>query len=218
MKTQLREHQIEQAIALLRRGGLVVFPTDTVYGIGANSEDDEAVVKMYEVKGRPASKAFQLLLSDPTAIASVAREVPEVAWRLVERFFPGPLTLVLKKAPQVSTVITAGGDTVAVRMPKHPIPLAIIRGLGTPLAASSANISGQPSPIMASEVSRLIAEKVDLVIDGGRCPQAIDSTVVDLTAELPRILREGAISRQVIEAICGHVLGKSEAREEGNRS
>jgi L-threonylcarbamoyladenylate synthase len=197
--------QVEPAIEVLRRGGVVVFPTDTVYGLGANPFDEQAVVKIYRIKQRPRHLALPLLLSDKSELMRVASTVPDVAWRLAGRFFPGGLTLVLSKAPLVPHTV-APGDTVAVRVPHHHIPLALIRGLGTPLIGTSANLWGRPSPVTVEEVWGQLVDKVDLVIDGGRCPGGIESTVVDVTAEVPRILRYGAVSREELEEVCGCCL------------
>jgi len=196
------EQQIEQAIEILKRGGIVAFPTDTVYGLGANALDEGAVLRVYEAKGRPRHLALPLLLADISQIGAVARPVPEIAWRLAQRFLPGGLTLVLHKASSVSTVVSGGGEKIAVRVPNHPVPLALIEGLGAPITGTSANLTGSPSPDTAEEVHQQMGDRVDLVIDGGRCPGGMDSTVLDLTGETPRILREGAISRGEIERVC----------------
>ena len=196
------EQQIEQAIEILKKGGIVAFPTDTVYGLGASALDEEAVARVYEAKGRPRHLALPLLLADISQIAAVARPVPEIAWRLAQRFLPGGLTLVLHKASSVSTVVSGGGEKIAVRVPNHPVPLALIEGLGAPITGTSANLTGSPSPDTAEEVHQQMGDRVNLVIDGGRCPGGMDSTVLDLTGETPRILREGAISREEIERVC----------------
>jgi L-threonylcarbamoyladenylate synthase len=194
--------QIEQAIDILKRGGIVAFPTDTVYGLGANCLDDTAVAKVYEAKKRPRHLALPLLLSHISQIESTAQSVPEIGWRLAQRFFPGALTLVLYKAPWVSSVLTGGEDKVALRVPDHPVPIALIQGLGAPITGTSANITGSPSLLTAEEVREQMGDRVDLVIDG-RCPGGRDSTVLDVTGEVPWILREGAISREEIEEVCG---------------
>lgn len=196
------EEQIEQAIAILKKGGIVAFPTDTVYGLGANALDDDAVTKVYRAKKRPRHLALPLLLSDISQIASVARDVPDMAWQLAQRFLPGGLTLVLHKASAVSSVVSGGGHTIAVRVPDHPVPMALIKGLGAPITGTSANLSGSPSPLTAQEVYRQMGDWVDLIIDG-RCPGSVDSTVLDLTGDVPAVLREGAISKEEIERVCG---------------
>lgn len=201
------EGQVKEAIRILKEGGVVAFPTDTVYGIGAVADNDSALNRIFEIKGRPRAKPLQVFLSDVQHLSSVAREISETAWRLAEALLPGGLTLVLWKQPWLSGIITAGGDTVAVRIPDHPVPLALVRGLGSPLAATSANLSGQPAPVEADEVRRQLGESVALIIDAGRCPQAKESTVLDLTAEVPRILREGAVPREAIETALGVRVG-----------
>ncbi len=195
--------QIQQAIETLRRGGIVAYPTDTVYGLGASALDDGAVAKVYEAKGRPRHLALPLLLSSVSQIAVVATDVPEIAWRLAERFLPGGLTLILHKAPTVSSIITGGSDRIALRVPNHPVPIAIIEGLGAPVTGTSANLSGCRSSVTPQEVHRQLGDRVDLIIDGGRCPGGIDSTVVDLTEEAPKMLRQGAVRREEIEHVCG---------------
>jgi len=200
--TIVRE-QIDQAIDILRKGGIVAFPTDTVYGLGANAADDGAVVKVYEVKGKPRHLPIPLLLGYVSQITTVARDVPEIAWRLAQHFLPGGLTLVLYKSPSVSSLITGEGEKVAVRVPDHPIPIALIEGLGAPITGTSANITGSPNLMTAQDVHCQIGDRVDLIIDGGRCPGGIASTVLDLTGEAPRILREGAISREEIKRVGG---------------
>lgn len=193
--------QVEQAINVLKRGGIVAFPTDTVYGLGASALDDDAVARVYEAKRRPRHLALPLLLSHISQIESVAQFVPEIAWRLAERFFPGALTLVLYKAPEVSSVVTGGGNKVALRVPNHPVPIALIQGLGTPITGTSANITEGPSLLTAEEVRRQMGDRVDFIIDGD-CPGGMDSTVLDVTGVMPRILREGAISRDEINRFC----------------
>ena len=179
---------------LLRSGEVVAFPTDTVYGVGAHAFQPEAVAALYAVKNRPTTKAIPILVAQIEDMARVARHVPAVAWELAERFWPGALTLVLPRAEQIPSVVTAGGDTVAVRYPDHPTPLVLMRSAGAPLAATSANLSGQPSPTSALQVAEQLAGRVRLIIDGGRCPGGVPSTVVDLSVEPPRLLRAGAIS------------------------
>jgi len=194
--------QVEQAIDILKKGGIVAFPTDTVYGLGASCLDDSAVSKVYEAKKRPYHLALPLLLSHISQIESTAQSVPEICWRLAQHFLPGALTLVLNKAPWVSSMLTGGEDKVALRVPNHPVPIALIQGLGAPITGTSANITGSLSLLTAEEVREQMGDRVDLVIDG-RCPGGVDSTVLDLTGEAPTILREGAISRDEIERVCG---------------
>ena len=196
------QQQVEDGISILRQGGLVAFPTDTVYGLGASAYLPQAVEKVYQVKQRPRDRALPLLLADISQISEVAYPVSQVAWRLARAFLPGALTLVLPKSKSVPDIITAGGKTVAVRVPAHPIPVALARGLGTPIVGTSANISGQPSPLTAGEVSIQFGNKMEIIIDGGRCPGGKESTVVDVTGEVPVMLREGAIAREKLRQVC----------------
>jgi L-threonylcarbamoyladenylate synthase len=203
------QRQIEKGIAILRRGGLVAFPTDTVYGLGASMTLPQAVARIYAVKSRPQSMALPLLVASTAQVSAVAQQVPSVAWRLIERFWPGALTIVLHRSEAVPLIVTGGEATVAVRIPAHPIPIALIEGLGTPIIGTSANLSGHPSPLTAEEVHSQLGNKVDLIIDGGRCPGQ-ESTIVDVTGETPVIRRAGAISREEIEQVIGRVLLKKE--------
>lgn len=197
------EGQVEFAIEILRRGGLVAYPTDTVYGLGANPLDEVAVARVYEVKGRPRHVGLPLLIGSVSQLESVASDVPDVAWLLAEHLLPGALTLVLRKSPSVPAIVSGGRETIAVRVPNHPVPIALVEGLGTPLVGTSANLSGRPSPVTAEEVRGQLGGRVDHVIDGGRCPGGVDSTVIDLTEKEPRIAREGAVSREEIQRACG---------------
>ena len=197
------EKQIELAIATLKKGGIVAYPTDTVYGLGADPLNAQAVAKIYKVKRRPHNLPLPLLLAEKSDLQKVASVVPEIAWQLAERFLPGGLTLVLKKSPWVPDIVTAGGDTIAVRIPNHPVSIALIRGLGNPIVGTSANLSGSPSPFTAEEVRQQLGDAVDLIIDGGRCPGGIESTVLDVSGEVPTLVREGAIPKSELEKICG---------------
>jgi L-threonylcarbamoyladenylate synthase len=184
------------AVKLLRSGQVVAFPTDTVYGIGAHSGIAGAVAALYEVKERPAEKAIPLLLSAADDLAWVADPVPDLAWRLAARFWPGALTLVLPKGPAVIEAVSAGPG-VAVRVPDYPPVQALIRLLGTPLAVTSANLSGAPSPVTAQDVVAQLGGRLPLVLDGGPCRGGVPSTVLDLTADPPRILRAGALAPDI---------------------
>jgi L-threonylcarbamoyladenylate synthase len=185
---------IRHARRRLRSGEMVAFPTDTVYGVGAHAFRPEAVAALYRAKNRPTSKAIPVLVARVEDLAQVARQVPAIAWELAERFWPGGLTLVLPRAEIVPRVVTAGGDTVAIRCPDHPIPLALGDAIGAPLAATSANLSGQASPTTARQVVAQLDGRVPLIIDGGECPGGVSSSVVDLSLSRPRLLRAGAIS------------------------
>ncbi len=197
------QKQVEQAISVLKQGGVAAFPTDTVYGVGAAINIEQAVAKVYQIKGRPLSRALPILLADKSQIAEVAKVVPPLAWLLADKFLPGALTIVLPKAESIPDIVTGGGNTVAVRIPAHPVPIALVRGLGVPIAGTSANLSGQPSALTSQEAHIQLDNKVDMIIDGGRCPGGQESTLVDLTGETPVILREGAISREELsDAYC----------------
>ena len=192
--------QIERGIAILKGGGVVAFPTDTVYGLGACADNEAAVARIFELKRRPRNTALPLLLADKAQISQVALSVPPIARRLIDKFLPGALTLVLPRASAVLDIVTAGGSTVAIRIPDHPVPVALARELG-PIAATSANLSGQPSALTAAEVYNQFGDKIDMVIDGGRCPRGEESTIVDVSGPTPVLLREGAISRQELEEV-----------------
>jgi L-threonylcarbamoyladenylate synthase len=196
------QQQVEQAISILKQGGVVAFPTDTVYGLGACISITQAVERVYQVKGRLRSMALPLLLADKSQIGEVAEPVPPIAWLLADKFSPGALTMVLPKAKSVPGIVTGGGATVAVRIPAHPIPVALIQGVGAPIVGTSANLSGKPSSLTAEEVYAQLGDMVDLIIDGGRCPSGKESTIVDLTGQTPVILREGAISKEELKQIC----------------
>ena len=188
------EKQIEQAVAILKNGGLVAYPTDTVYGLGACMTDTKAVERIFQVKGRPKGMALPVLLAERAQIEVIVESMPLAAQRLADEFFPGALTIILPKSNTVPDIVTGGGKTIAFRIPNHPVPLALIKGLGKPIVGTSANLSGQPSTLTALEVQAQIGDKIDMIIDGGRCPGGIESTVVDLSGERPIVRRQGAIS------------------------
>ena len=200
------QRQVELGVSILRQGGLVAFPTDTVYGLGACANIPQAVERVYQVKERPQNMALPLLLAHTSQINEVAEFVPQVAWLLADKFLPGALTIVLYKAKSVLDIITAGGKTVAVRVPAHPVPVALAQGLGAPVVGTSANLSGKPSALNAGEVYSQFGDSIDLVIDGGRCPGGKESTIVDVTGEVPVVLREGAISMEELQQVCGEIV------------
>jgi len=201
------QEQIERGLSILKQGGLVAFPTDTVYGLGAWANLHQAVARVYRVKGRPQNMALPLLLADTSQISDVAESVSQITWLLAHNFLPGALTLVLPKSNSVPDIITAGGNTVAVRIPAHPVPVALAEDLG-PIVGTSANLSGKPSALTAEEVYSQFGDKIDLVIDGGRCPGGRESTIVDVTGEIPKVLREGAISGEELKKVCGNIVYK----------
>lgn len=196
------QKQVEQAIIILKQGGIVACPTDTVYGIGAAINIEPAVERVYQIKGRPRSRALPILLAEKYQIAQVAKNVPLLAQRLAERFFPGALTIVLPKADSVSAMVTGGRKTIALRIADHPIPIAVVKGLGVPIVGTSANLSGSPSALTPEEVRAQIGDKVDMIIEGGRCPGGRESTIIDLSGEKPLILRQGPISFEELREVC----------------
>jgi L-threonylcarbamoyladenylate synthase len=193
---------IARAVEVLRGGGVIAFPTDTVYGVGAHGMLSAAVERLYVVKERPRDKAIPLLLSGVDALPQVVSLIPDAAYALAERFWPGALTMVLHRAASIPDVVTSGGDTVAVRVPDHPVTQALLAALAAPLAATSANLSGQPAPDTADDVLAQLDGRIDLLVDGGTCPGGVASTVVDLTVSPFRTLRLGGISeRQLLAAV-----------------
>ena len=202
MKTQ-RLTEIEPAAAILRSGGIVAFPTETVYGLGADAFCEAAVRRIFAAKGRPENKPISLLVADDSALDRLCRQVPESARRLAAAFWPGPLTMVLWRDGRVSDTVTGGGDTVGVRCPDHPVTLALLRTFGGPLAAPSANRSGEPSAIDEAMVLRDLDGRIDAILLGGACRLRQASTVVDLTVQPPRVLREGGVTREQLAAVRG---------------
>ena len=200
---QMSPDAVAEAARVLRDGGLVVFPTDTVYGIFVDPGNSEAVRRVYDVKGRDSSRPLQLLVAKVQDIALVAKDIPDPAWRAARVFLPGGLTLVLPKADNVAPAVVAGGATVGVRVPDMEQCVEVIEAFGSPVAATSANRSGEPSPRTAEEAAAQIGELVDLIVDGGLCPVGIDSTVLDMTTESPRLLRVGAITQIALEEVLG---------------
>jgi len=189
---------LDQAVELLRRGGLVAFPTDTVYGVGAYAFLAGAVAQLYQVKERPTDQAIPLLLPEAAMMEAVCSEVPPLAWRLAERFWPGGLSLVLRRSAHVPDAVTAGGPTVAVRVPDHPLVRELCRRLGAPLAATSANRHGQPDPVTADDVEAELGGRVPLILDGGACRGGVPSTVLDLTVSPPVLLRRGPVTAEAL--------------------
>jgi len=184
---------LAKAVVVLQSGGLVALPTDTVYGIAAHAYLPAAVERIYAVKERPPDKAIPLLLGEVRDVERVARDVPHLAYRLMERFWPGALTIVLWAKDHVPRIVTAGTGTVALRLPDHAVPRALATALQAPLAGTSANLSGRPSPRTATEVIADLGGRIELILDGGPCPGGIESTVIDLTKDAPHIVRVGAI-------------------------
>src|SRR5215212_11478795 len=195
-------NMIQQAAATLLRGGLVAFPTETVYGLGANALDAVAVQRIFVAKGRPASDPLIVHIAALDQLDRVAEDVPALAHTLAQMFWPGPLTLVLKRRPAIPATVSAARDTVAVRMPDHAVPLALIRAADAPIAAPSANMFTRPSPTTAAHVLEDLDGRIDLLFDGGPTPIGLESTVLDLTSSRPMLLRPGGIS---IESLRQHI-------------
>ena len=208
METKLlrdTEQDIGTAAAILRAGGLVGIPTETVYGLGANGLSSAAVGKIFAAKGRPQDNPLILHVPDASWLARYCREVPDSAYTLAERFWPGPLTMILPRKDVVPDAVTAGLDTVGVRCPNHPVTLAIIRAADVPVAAPSGNTSGRPSPTCAAHMVEDMAGKIDAIVDGGPCGVGVESTIIDLTCTPPRLLRPGGLPLEALEEVLGEV-------------
>ena len=197
---------IDRAVEVLRAGGLVAFPTETVYGLGADASNDEALKKIYAAKGRPRDHPLIVHVLDLEAAGAWAREVPHAAQLLAARFWPGPLTLILERAAHVSDLVTGGQDTIALRVPSHAIARALIEGFGGGIAAPSANRYGRVSATTAEHVRNELGGSVDCVLDGGACDVGIESTIVDLSGARPALLRPGNITARELEAVLGMPL------------
>ncbi|KKK37962.1 tRNA threonylcarbamoyladenosine biosynthesis protein [Mesobacillus campisalis] len=198
--------QITQAAEMLKQNEVVALPTETVYGLGGNAESDDAVEKIFSAKGRPGDNPLIIHIADEKQLEGFVAEVPEQARKLMKAFWPGPLTLVLeKKEGRLSELATAGLATVAVRMPDHPVALAVIEATGLPIAAPSANLSGRPSPTTARHVADDLEGRIAGIVDGGPTGVGVESTVVDCTAEVPVILRPGGVTREQLEEVVGEV-------------
>ncbi|MBW3571116.1 MAG: threonylcarbamoyl-AMP synthase [Gemmatimonadetes bacterium] len=196
---------LEQAARVLRDGGLVAFPTETVYGLGAHALDPAAVQRIYQAKGRPAYNPLIVHVADAAAARALAASWPEQAERLAAAFWPGPLTLVLPKHDSIPHSVTAGLPSVALRVPAHPVAHALLRAAGIPVAAPSANRSTAVSPTTARHVARSLGERVDVIVDGGPCPVGIESTVLSLAGPVPTLLRPGTISVDDLRPVIGDV-------------
>lgn len=207
LQTETKEftEELKDGAALICRGGLVAFPTETVYGLGGNAFDPEASRKIYAAKGRPSDNPLIVHISDLSELSGIAENVPPLALKLADAFWPGPLTMIFEKTDRVPKETTGGLDTVAVRMPAHAAALELIRLSGVPIAAPSANLSGHPSPTCAEHVIRDLSGRIDMIIDGGNCDIGVESTILDLTSDPPMILRPGYITREMLEEEIGTV-------------
>ena len=194
------------AAEILKNGGLVALPTETVYGLGANGLDPDAVLKIFEAKGRPQDNPLILHIAEPAQLEDICHDIPDTAWRLAERFWPGPLTMVLPCKPLVPSRTTAGLDTVAVRCPRTAVTREIIRLAGVPIAAPSANRSGKPSTTTAQHVLHDMDGRIDAIVDGGPCEVGVESTIVSLFDAAPRLLRPGGVTPEQLREVLGDLV------------
>lgn len=208
MKTEIfvpTKENYEKCGRLIRAGELVAFPTETVYGLGANALNPEAVKKVYLAKGRPSDNPLIVHIASPDDIDKVARSVPDKARLVIEKFMPGSVTVVMPKRPEIPDCVTGGLDTVAVRMPLHPVALDFIRACGVPICAPSANTSTRPSPTLASHVYDDFGGKIAAILDGGACSVGVESTVIDFVGDTPRLLRAGGMPLEPLEEVIGKI-------------
>jgi len=199
------DRTIQRAAEIIKRGGIVAFPTETVYGLGADAFNPLAVARVFEVKKRPSFDPLIVHVADPANVKKLAKEISSDAKKLTERFWPGPLTIVLLKEENIPDIVTAGLPSVAIRMPNHPMALALIEESKCPIAAPSANLFGYLSPTTAEHVRDQLGDQVDLILDGGPCPVGVESTIVSFLEEEPMLLRPGGVSLEEIESVIGEV-------------
>lgn len=201
----IKDEELKEASAVIRSGGLVAFPTETVYGLGGDATNPEASRKIYAAKGRPSDNPLIVHIADFSQLRNIVAEVPQEAEKLAEAFWPGPLTMILRKNDVIPYETTGGLDTVAIRMPSHPVARAFLQDSGCMIAAPSANTSGRPSPTMAQHVWEDLHGKIEILLDGGPVGIGIESTIVDLSEERPIILRPGFITQEMLSAVLGDV-------------
>ena len=213
-KNNIEKNLIIEAAQIIKSGGLVAFPTETVYGLGANGLDALAVEKIFKAKGRPQDNPLILHVHSLLQVKELVEEIPEIAQRCMEKFWPGPLTILFKKNSKIPNIITAGLDTVAIRMPKNNIALELIRLANVPIAAPSANISGKPSPTSANHVKEDLSGKIDMIMDGGNTGIGLESTVLDLSGDVPMILRPGGVTLEDLKEIIPQVTQDSSIMKE----
>ncbi|WP_374723640.1 L-threonylcarbamoyladenylate synthase [Calidifontibacillus erzurumensis] len=207
--------QIQEAALWINKNEVVAFPTETVYGLGANALSDEAIAKIYEAKGRPSDNPLIVHIAKESQLQSLVKSIPESAEKLMAAFWPGPLTIIFESNSTVSSKVTAGLSTVAIRMPDHPVALALIEAAGVPVAAPSANLSGKPSPTNAEHVLHDLQGRIAGIVDGGPTGVGVESTVIDCTSTPAIILRPGGITREEIEAVIGPVAVDKALTEKG---
>ena len=203
--TDFTQENIQAAAQIIRRGGLLGIPTETVYGLGADALNEQAVLHIFEAKGRPQDNPLIIHIPDESWLERYCENVPEAACRLAARFWPGPLTMILPRKPVVPLRTTGGLETVGVRCPDHPVTLAVIRAAGVPIAAPSGNTSGRPSPTCLADMREDMDGKIDGVFDGGPCSVGVESTIIDLTVTPPRLLRPGGLPLEALREVLGEV-------------
>ncbi len=201
----IRDEELSEAAQILQEGGLVAFPTETVYGLGANALDEEAARKIYEAKGRPSDNPLIAHVSSPEEVEPLVEYIPENGRKLMEAFWPGPLTMIFPKSAKVPYGTTGGLDTVAIRMPSDPVAGRLIALAGVPVAAPSANTSGRPSPTTADHVWQDMNGRIDMIIDGGPVGIGVESTIVDVSCRIPTVLRPGAVTMEMLREVLGEV-------------
>lgn len=204
-RRNIKDEELAEAAAVLKSGGLVAFPTETVYGLGGNALDEDAARKIYAAKGRPSDNPLIAHISCAAELAPLVREIPEAGRKLMEAFWPGPLTMIFPKSSKVPYGTTGGLDTVAVRMPNDPVASRLIALAGVPVAAPSANTSGRPSPTTADHVWQDMNGRIDMIIDGGPVGIGVESTIVDVSSPVPSVLRPGAITMEMLREVLGEV-------------
>ena len=204
-RNHIKDEELKEAAGILRSGGLVAFPTETVYGLGGNALDEDAARKIYAAKGRPSDNPLIAHVSCVEEVEPLVKEIPEAGRKLMEAFWPGPLTMIFPKSEKVPYGTTGGLDTVAIRMPDDPVPNRLIALAGVPVAAPSANTSGRPSPTTADHVWQDMNGRIDMIIDGGPVGIGVESTIVDVSSAVPAVLRPGAITMEMLEEVLGEV-------------
>lgn len=204
-RNHIKDEELKEAAGILRSGGLVAFPTETVYGLGGNALDEDAARKIYAAKGRPSDNPLIAHVSCVEEVAPLVKEIPEAGRKLMEAFWPGPLTMIFPKSEMVPYGTTGGLDTVAIRMPDDPVANRLIALAGVPVAAPSANTSGRPSPTTADHVWQDMNGRIDMIIDGGPVGIGVESTIVDVSSAVPAVLRPGAITMEMLEEVLGEV-------------
>ena len=201
MKNNLNYDKLKEPAQIIKKGGIVIFPTETVYGIGTNGLDENAIKKLYEVKQRPLNKPISLLVNNIEMVEKIAKNITEVEYKLMERFFPGPLTIIFEKRDVVPDILTSNTNTIGIRMPSGEIAKKLIEFAGVPIATSSSNISGKPSGTNISDIKKDFEGKVDCFIDNDESELGIPSTVIRIIDNIPHILRQGAISEEEIRKV-----------------